>query len=343
MAAAVQLSPARAGTVADDLCTGDPCVIAGDHVLPASLTPVIVDFGNRLVVLAGTLDIGENEVLLSARAFEIDGDITGLASDPDTGAGRLELVADNIALQPGSTFSLQGTAEADGGSLDIFAFDSVTGTLSADAGGGLGGIVAVTAVNAIELAATVRVGDLGSARFEAGCSLTLRAGTAITASPNGFIGMFSGGAMSLTGNFNAGPLGENLAVHRPDQPAPVVEGATFAPDLVVEVDEFVAPCTFDGPTPTPTQTREPTPTPTPTPTVLTPTPTETRRPPIACLGDCDSDSRVTVDEIIIMVSVALGALPVSACENGDFDGGGAITVDEIVAAVNLALDGCPAS
>lgn len=49
---------------------------------------------------------------------------------------------------------------------------------------------------------------------------------------------------------------------------------------------------------------------------------------------------VTVDEILKMVNIALGA-PVEECPAGDRNGDGDITVDEILTAVANALDGCP--
>jgi hypothetical protein len=65
------------------------------------------------------------------------------------------------------------------------------------------------------------------------------------------------------------------------------------------------------------------------------------RPALACVGDCHQDGAVTIDEILTMVNIALGSLPVQQCMAGDVDGDGAVTVDEIVAAVNAALTGCP--
>ena len=82
---------------------------------------------------------------------------------------------------------------------------------------------------------------------------------------------------------------------------------------------------------------EATPTDTPTPT---PSPTKTPPPTPVCGGDCSGDGKVTVNEIIAMVSVALGSTPISTCSAGDADGSGKITVNEIVAAVNYALAGC---
>ena len=59
-----------------------------------------------------------------------------------------------------------------------------------------------------------------------------------------------------------------------------------------------------------------------------------------CVGDCNGDGTVTVDEILTMVNIALGNTPVTACEAGDANHDGQITVDEILTAVNNALNGC---
>lgn len=64
---------------------------------------------------------------------------------------------------------------------------------------------------------------------------------------------------------------------------------------------------------------------------------------VACPGDCNGDGAVTVDELLIMVNVALDNAAVSACEAGDLNQDGHITIDEILAAVNAALDSCPAA
>lgn len=60
-----------------------------------------------------------------------------------------------------------------------------------------------------------------------------------------------------------------------------------------------------------------------------------------CLGDCSNDESVTVDEIIIMVNIALGEAVVGDCMAGDADESGTVTVDEIVSAGSNALNGCP--
>jgi hypothetical protein len=60
----------------------------------------------------------------------------------------------------------------------------------------------------------------------------------------------------------------------------------------------------------------------------------------SCTGDCSGDNRVTVDELLTGVNIALGQLSVDACRIFDSSGDGAVTIDELLEAVNRALDGC---
>lgn len=62
--------------------------------------------------------------------------------------------------------------------------------------------------------------------------------------------------------------------------------------------------------------------------------------PRACFGDCSGDGQVTVNEILVLIEIALGAQPIASCANGDIDGDGQISVDELLTAVSLALAGC---
>lgn len=59
-----------------------------------------------------------------------------------------------------------------------------------------------------------------------------------------------------------------------------------------------------------------------------------------CLGDCDGDGVVVVNELVLMVNIALGNAPASVCLAGDRNHDGAITIDENVTAVDNALSGC---
>jgi len=108
-----------------------------------------------------------------------------------------------------------------------------------------------------------------------------------------------------------------------------------------------------GTLPTSAPTLTPTPTFTPTPTIplfCDPTPCPSGyacviHPPFqsrvcACAGSCQGD-QVNVQDLVLMVNVALGNAGVSTCAAGDVNGDGQISVDEILQAVNNALEGCP--
>lgn len=114
-------------------------------------------------------------------------------------------------------------------------------------------------------------------------------------------------------------------------------------DLHVEIPLTQPPTATPTPTPTATATDTPTASPTashsPTPSAThTPSATPTL-PPLPCAGDCNVDGVTSVDEIVTLIQLALGAAA-TPCSAGDLDADGAITVDEIVRAVDVALRGC---
>lgn len=74
-------------------------------------------------------------------------------------------------------------------------------------------------------------------------------------------------------------------------------------------------------------------------TATLPEPTATGGPE-PCTGDCSADGEVTVDELLLMVNIALGSADPSACPPGDPSGDGEVTIDEILTATNAALNGC---
>ncbi len=59
-----------------------------------------------------------------------------------------------------------------------------------------------------------------------------------------------------------------------------------------------------------------------------------------CVGDCNSDERVTVDELVLGVNVALGSANVSTCTLLDANADDRVSVNELVAAVDKSLGGC---
>ena len=62
--------------------------------------------------------------------------------------------------------------------------------------------------------------------------------------------------------------------------------------------------------------------------------------PVACVGDCNGDGAVAVNELISGVNMSLGAQPVSMCPAFDTNGNQQVTIDELLGAVNNALSGC---
>jgi len=76
---------------------------------------------------------------------------------------------------------------------------------------------------------------------------------------------------------------------------------------------------------------------------LTPTPTATATAtptPRPCVGDCDGDGQVTIDELIKGVNIALDKASLQTCPQFDVDHSGTVTVDELIIGVNNALLGC---
>ncbi len=65
-------------------------------------------------------------------------------------------------------------------------------------------------------------------------------------------------------------------------------------------------------------------------------------PARACCGDCNSDGRVLIPELIDGVQIALGTAPLPVCASFDANGDQQVTIDELLLAVKAALAGCPA-
>jgi len=66
-------------------------------------------------------------------------------------------------------------------------------------------------------------------------------------------------------------------------------------------------------------------------------------PADVCLGDCNDDGAVRIDELLTLVRIALGDAAVTACQAALPDGAETIDIATLVAAVGTALDGCAAA
>jgi len=64
------------------------------------------------------------------------------------------------------------------------------------------------------------------------------------------------------------------------------------------------------------------------------------RSPSYCVGDCNQDGRVSVDELVTSVGIAVDEIPIERCEWADDSGDAVVAVDELVRCVNSTLYGC---
>lgn len=124
----------------DNLCTGDPCVIGSLTVV----TPCVVDFGPRTVVIAGPLRVPSNGTLdLEGDRIEVPGTIRAPANLPLTtfslAAGDALIVTGRIAavkrrvvnLSAGGNLDLGGSVRAEAVNATAGGMLTVTGRISA--------------------------------------------------------------------------------------------------------------------------------------------------------------------------------------------------------------------
>jgi sugar lactone lactonase YvrE len=64
-------------------------------------------------------------------------------------------------------------------------------------------------------------------------------------------------------------------------------------------------------------------------------------PATACIGDCNGDGSVTIEELLQGVNIAQDTLSMAQCPLFDQSGDNDVTIDELLAAVGAALNGCP--
>jgi len=88
--------------------------------------------------------------------------------------------------------------------------------------------------------------------------------------------------------------------------------------------------TATSPAPTSTATNPP---PSDTPSTPEPTPGE-------CVGDCDGNGTVAVNELVTGVIIALDQAPLANCPSLDRNGNEDIEINELVRGVGNLLEGC---
>jgi hypothetical protein len=128
--------------------------------------------------------------------------------------------------------------------------------------------------------------------------------------------------------------------------AQVVDAAVTPPVSLSELVGYASAAAQPTPSPTLEPTLEPTQTSTAAATATataTSSPAASATPIVGCTGDCNGNDRVTIEELIRGVSIALGSRPLGDCEAFDFDRNGAVSIAELVRAVGVALSGCIAA
>ena len=139
-------------------------------------------------------------------------------------------------------------------------------------------------------------------------------------------------------------LNANIALD-PGEPLEIYDGKSMPPGDPVTTGPAQLTINFRfgdeslALSPTPTSAPLSTDTATP-PAAPTATPSPTSSPRRQCAGDCDGSGDVTVNELVVLVNIALGNAPLASCAAGDADRSTGITINEIVAAVHAALGGC---
>ena len=208
VAVGISTSAARAQTVPDDVCVGDPCTISTDVTVDAGSD---LDFGARSLVFAErvtvTIGIGDGSGLVAFRAAEITMEpgakIEGFARDrtsvtlqASTGSVRMQSDGSNR-----SEIDVRA-AVLDAGSINLIAAADVNvgGRLTATASGedAVGGSIQISAGGNVTVSQEVRTEGSGS--FAGGGDITIDAdGNVLLAEKIFLTGSdFGGGSLYIT-------------------------------------------------------------------------------------------------------------------------------------------------
>ena len=158
----------------DDLCTGDPCVVATVEVGD----PCVLDFGSRTVVIDGTLKLpNSGELSLTAGRIELEGRIQNLPGSVPGLGPRITLAAD-VIVADGNIKLARALRTLQPGELTLQAADALT---------------IDSVISAMTSPTTIRwIAGPGGIEFN---------GRLNTAKPGGALQVDAGGSVGIQGSF----------------------------------------------------------------------------------------------------------------------------------------------
>ncbi len=288
-----------------DITAGDAGTIASGARLEAMTRGPVsnVETGTGVIMLA----VGRGPA-------SIDGTVTAAGLGIGAPGGSISLSADSMVGTGTVDASGQG---AQGGKVSVETSGRVNwgGQILATASGQFpGGMVeVVTEDGNFNLRGTIRT-DGASSAFPTdinivACDLILENNGVISSTQTDGENVLTGRqGTAVFGTLKAGA--RNVIRFNLDPPV-IFASAVVMPTPVEQQDSSIQPCTVP-PTPTPSM----------------------------CVGDCDHDGKVSVDELIRGIYIALDILPLSDCEAFDRGGDGVVTIDDLVQAIDGSINGC---
>jgi fibronectin-binding autotransporter adhesin len=363
----VALSAATKLGSGDYTFTGNPITLAGPvnfaspesgnpnlrWQLPVSLgSDVTIHASGRQTRLQGTIALADHTLTLAC-----EGDI--LLTGAVSGSGGITATGPGVVVLNSADAQYAGATRVDAGTLQLDADLSSSAALTIKSGATLKGNGSTGGTIVVESGATLAPGTSPGALASQG--LTMASGATYAVEINGAQAGAQHDTLAVSGAVTLGgaTLSVALGYAPPDGSqfaiitAPSAAGGNFAglaEGASLQLGNSHLTIGYHGgaggnvvlvagPPPTATRTGtavgSATVTATPTPT-FTPTPTSNG----PCTGDCDGNGAVTVNEVVLGVSVALGGTVGPPCEAIDADGDGRASIAELIAAVGNALDGC---
>jgi hypothetical protein len=286
-----------------------------------------IDVNSRRDCIAGTLDF-------SAGVASLRGPVKIRAEGSEGSAGSITVVATERIECLANVASIDGRGGDGTVVLEVDSLESTVETIidcNVDLSGARGSFELEANTN-VAIGRNITIGSSGAGASSPpvisieGC--TVRIGAAAVLSSGG--GSASNLLVAREQTQVAGSL-QSVAANEfrfRSGLQPVVTGQVVpAPSFVT--DDSLPSCGFATGTPTVTRTATSTRTPTPTAT-----------PALACVGDCNEDGVVHVDELVLGIDIGLGGAAVAACPPLDRDGDGQVDISENIAAVSNSLNDC---